>query len=190
MVNGKGKVAEAIGLMSPGEKNDDEWTPPLPIQEELPFLLTLPLTPALMKIKDIEFSPPLSNTVTKKPCCAPKALHWLDFSVLAQDEYSSQHYILPLPRSAVEWGRHFLIGEITSVFQVLQLCERPLPNLYITVNKEVNPPPSKPAHFLRKGPYPTYIFPSTKISIFHLQIDSFQGARLPNPQPTINKEVT
>ncbi|KAL4079742.1 hypothetical protein J3A83DRAFT_4368574 [Scleroderma citrinum] len=117
MVNGKGKVAEAIGLMSPGEKNDDEWTPPLPIQEELPFLLTLPLTPALMKIKDIEFSPPLSNTVTKKPCCAPKALHWLDFSVLAQDEYSSQHYILPLPRSAVEWGRHFLIGEITSVFQ-------------------------------------------------------------------------
>ncbi|KAL4076429.1 hypothetical protein V8B97DRAFT_1921875 [Scleroderma yunnanense] len=55
-VDGKGKVARAIGLMSPvprlavlpidEEKEDGERTPPLPMQEEPSFPSTLPLTPA------------------------------------------------------------------------------------------------------------------------------------------------
>ena len=41
-----------------------------------------------MKIKEFEFSPPLSSTVTKK-CRAPKESHGSDFGILAQDEMSS-----------------------------------------------------------------------------------------------------
>jgi len=36
-----------------------------------------------MKIKDFEFSPPLSSTVTKKPRRAPKESHGSDFGILA-----------------------------------------------------------------------------------------------------------
>jgi len=44
-----------------------------------------------MKIKDFEFSPPLSSTVTKKPRCAPKESHGSDFGILARDGFSSPH---------------------------------------------------------------------------------------------------
>jgi len=44
-----------------------------------------------MKIKDFEFSPPLSSTVTKKPRRTPKESHGSDFGILAQDGFSSPH---------------------------------------------------------------------------------------------------
>ncbi|KAI5999860.1 hypothetical protein F5J12DRAFT_270440 [Pisolithus orientalis] len=42
-----------------------------------------------MKIKDWEFSPPLSSTVAKKSRRAPKGSHGSDFGVLAREEFSS-----------------------------------------------------------------------------------------------------
>lgn len=42
-----------------------------------------------MKIKEFEFSPPLSSTVTKKPRRAPKESHGSDFGILVRDEMSS-----------------------------------------------------------------------------------------------------
>ena len=54
----------------------------------LPFLVPGLKVGGEMKIKDFEFSPPLSSTVTKKPRCAPKELHGSDFGILVRDEFS------------------------------------------------------------------------------------------------------
>ncbi|KAG6331516.1 hypothetical protein ID866_7573 [Astraeus odoratus] len=54
-----------------------------------------------MKIKDFEFSPPLSSTVTKKPRRALKESNGRDFGVLARDEFSS-----PQLHSTPAQGRH------------------------------------------------------------------------------------
>ncbi|KAI6135958.1 hypothetical protein F5141DRAFT_1185131 [Pisolithus sp. B1] len=54
-----------------------------------------------MKIKEWEFSPPLSSTVARKPCCMPKESNGSDFGVLAHEEFSKisahkrNHFSLP-----------------------------------------------------------------------------------------------